>query len=195
MKGGCAMGSYIKKSFKVGPFRFNLSKSGIGTSFGVKGARIGVRPNGRAYSHVGRFGLYHRQELGKVKPGADDGTANSEGNSICLTCKFVADPIRVVRGSFFLELALWLFFLIPGLLYSIWRLTTKSEVCPACGNPSMIPISSPAGQELLAEETRPTKKETELIVNPAPKSRDEREIREIGDLATDYINKVKLKKP
>ena len=35
------MGWYLRKSVKLGLFRVNLSKSGIGYSFGVKGARIG----------------------------------------------------------------------------------------------------------------------------------------------------------
>ena len=57
---------FIRKPFSKGPFRFNVSKSGIGISFGVTGARIGIRPNGRIYTHAGRFGLYHRQELGRM---------------------------------------------------------------------------------------------------------------------------------
>ncbi|MBI4266069.1 MAG: DUF4236 domain-containing protein [Acidobacteria bacterium] len=57
------MGFYIRKSLgKVGPVRFNLSKSGIGMSTGVRGARIGVGPRG-AYLAGGRGGLYHRQYL------------------------------------------------------------------------------------------------------------------------------------
>ena len=36
------MGFYIRKSVKAGPFRFNLSKSGIGTSVGVRGFRVGT---------------------------------------------------------------------------------------------------------------------------------------------------------
>jgi len=58
------MAFYLRKSVRLGPVRFNLSKSGIGTSFGVKGFRVGVRPNGRSYLHAGRYGLYYRQELG-----------------------------------------------------------------------------------------------------------------------------------
>lgn len=58
------MAWYLRKSVRLGPVRFNLSKSGIGTSVGVKGFRVGVRPNGRSYIHAGRYGLYYRQELG-----------------------------------------------------------------------------------------------------------------------------------
>lgn len=37
------MGYYFHKSFKVGPARINLSKSGIGWSIGTKGFRFGHR--------------------------------------------------------------------------------------------------------------------------------------------------------
>lgn len=58
------MGFYIRKSFKAGPVRLNLSKSGIGLSAGVTGARVGISGDGRAYSHVGRHGLYARDYYG-----------------------------------------------------------------------------------------------------------------------------------
>jgi ribosomal protein L40E len=64
------MGWYIRKPFKLGSLlRLNLSKSGIGYSFGVKGARIGSGPRGN-YVHVGRHGLYYRQSLPPYKSAA-----------------------------------------------------------------------------------------------------------------------------
>lgn len=56
------MGWYIRKSFNAGPFRLNLSRSGLGASFGVKGARVGTGPRG-SYIHMGVGGLYYRQSL------------------------------------------------------------------------------------------------------------------------------------
>ena len=56
------MGFYIRKAVSVGPFRFNLSKSGIGVSAGVRGLRVGAGPRGN-YVHMGRGGLYFRQTL------------------------------------------------------------------------------------------------------------------------------------
>lgn len=53
---------YIRKSVSAGPFRFNLSKSGIGVSAGVKGLRIGTGPRGH-YIHAGRGGLYYRSTI------------------------------------------------------------------------------------------------------------------------------------
>ena len=58
------MGFYLRKSFKAGPFRLNLSKSGLGMSVGVPGARVGVSATGRGYVHAGRGGLYYRGSLG-----------------------------------------------------------------------------------------------------------------------------------
>jgi hypothetical protein len=56
------MGWFIRKSFRVGPVRLNLSKSGLGVSGGVKGFRIGTGPRG-LYMAGGRAGLYFRQSL------------------------------------------------------------------------------------------------------------------------------------
>lgn len=56
------MGFYIRKSVSVGPFRFNLSKGGVGLSVGVKGFRVGAGPRGN-YVHMGRGGLYFRTSL------------------------------------------------------------------------------------------------------------------------------------
>lgn len=57
------MGFYLRKSLTVGPFRFNLSKSGIGVSAGVKGLRVGVGPRGN-YIHAGAHGIYYRASFG-----------------------------------------------------------------------------------------------------------------------------------
>lgn len=54
------MGFYLRKSVSVGPFRFNISKSGVGVSAGIKGLRVGAGPRGN-YIHMGRGGLYYRK--------------------------------------------------------------------------------------------------------------------------------------
>jgi hypothetical protein len=56
------MGLYLRKSISVGPFRFNLSGSGLGVSTGVKGFRIGTGPRGN-YVQMGRNGIYFRSTL------------------------------------------------------------------------------------------------------------------------------------
>jgi hypothetical protein len=67
------MGFYLRKGFRLGPLRVNLSKSGVGMSAGVKGARVGIDAKGKSYVHAGRGGLYFRKTLGAVgenAPGA-----------------------------------------------------------------------------------------------------------------------------
>ncbi|HDV5433022.1 TPA: DUF4236 domain-containing protein [Vibrio cholerae] len=56
------MGLYIRKSISVGPFRFNLSKSGLGVSAGVKGLRVGTGPRGN-YVRIGANGIYYRSTI------------------------------------------------------------------------------------------------------------------------------------
>lgn len=47
------MGFRYRKSVNFGPFRANLSKSGVGYSFGGRGFRVGVDSRGRSYSSIG----------------------------------------------------------------------------------------------------------------------------------------------
>lgn len=54
---------YIRDSISLGPFRINLSKSGLGISAGVKGFRVGTGPKGH-YIHAGMNGVYYRKSLG-----------------------------------------------------------------------------------------------------------------------------------
>jgi uncharacterized protein DUF4236 len=56
------MGLYLRKAFSFGPLRLNLSRSGLGASFGVRGARLGIGPRG-TYVHAGRGGLYYKRSL------------------------------------------------------------------------------------------------------------------------------------
>lgn len=61
------MGVYLRKSVRVGPFRFNLSKSGVGISAGIKGFRIGTGPRGN-YVHMGVGGIYYRATIPSAHP-------------------------------------------------------------------------------------------------------------------------------
>ena len=57
------MSLFFRKSLRLGPLRFNLSKSGVGASVGVKGARVGVDAKGKGYVAGGRGGVYFRETL------------------------------------------------------------------------------------------------------------------------------------
>ena len=44
------MAFYYRKSVNLGPFRLNLSKSGLGYSVGGRGFRVGTTSRGRKYT-------------------------------------------------------------------------------------------------------------------------------------------------
>jgi len=75
----------------------------------------------------------------------------SKDEIVCTSCGFLGEPITVTKGSFGVELALWLCFLLPGLIYSVWRISTRHKACPACGNAMIIPSASPMGRKFIDE--------------------------------------------
>lgn len=70
---------------------------------------------------------------------------------ICSECGSVGKTKRDVKGNLAVEIVLWLCFLIPGLIYSIWRQTTYHKTCAVCGSANLIPANSPVGQKLMKE--------------------------------------------
>ena len=57
------MSFFFRRSARLGPFRLNFSKSGIGASVGVKGARVTLTPRGTTYVTVGSHGFYYRETI------------------------------------------------------------------------------------------------------------------------------------
>jgi hypothetical protein len=51
---------------KLGPLRLNFSKSGIGVSTGIRGARVGINARGQRYFAGYFHGLTYRQNLGTM---------------------------------------------------------------------------------------------------------------------------------
>jgi len=84
-------------------------------------------------------------------------TFTPKDSFICTQCGFVGNPRRRVKGNVLIELILWLCFIVPGLIYSLWRLTSRYSTCPNCGHSTMIPIDSPMGQKLIKEVSQSSK--------------------------------------
>ena len=63
------MSIFFRKTIKLGPIHINFTKSGVGISIGVPGARIGRSPAGRTYVSGGLPGsrVNYRKNLGTRK--------------------------------------------------------------------------------------------------------------------------------
>jgi hypothetical protein len=68
---------------------------------------------------------------------------------VCKSCGFVGKPKKVSPGNIFIEIVLWLFFIIPGLIFSLYRMFAKKNVCSKCGSSEILPSDSPEGQKLI----------------------------------------------
>lgn len=62
----------------------------------------------------------------------------------CMQCGTDGPPETVTRGSIGIEIVLWLCFIVPGLIYSLWRLTTRHQACATCGSDNLVPTHTPA---------------------------------------------------
>lgn len=69
----------------------------------------------------------------------------------CKSCGTVGPRKRVMPGSFLVELVLWLLFLLPGLVYSVWRHAATYQGCINCKSREMIPVDSPLARQALAD--------------------------------------------
>lgn len=88
---------------------------------------------------------------GAVIVGVTDGLKDVNGKYLCKTC--AANPAgvgryycgacstyythKVLKGYWWLELILYLFYIVPGVIYSIWR-RSGPGVCPKCKSASLI---------------------------------------------------------
>ena len=85
----------------------------------------------------------------------------------CTSCGAMGFPKTHVKGNIGVEILLWLFLLIPGIFYSLWRLSSKEKVCPKCGKPNMIPMDSPIAQKMVYEQAKAWQKQrAELAEDP-----------------------------
>lgn len=83
------MGWNFRRSIRLGPFRFNLSKSGVGGSVGIPGVRVGKDAKGCTYQQtsVPGTGIYRRDY---------SGTSTQQGNPVW---KYVTVGIAVLLAA------------------------------------------------------------------------------------------------
>jgi uncharacterized membrane protein YqaE (UPF0057 family) len=94
--------------------------------------------------------------LAALAYGIYQGLTGSGGvKRFCANCGHEG-PIRMrTKGSILIEILLWLMLLVPGLIYSIWRHTTRAAVCERCESEQLMPIDSPMARKLRAELAAP----------------------------------------
>ncbi len=66
---------------------------------------------------------------------------------ICMDCGNIGDGEYLTRGNLLIEIILWLCFIVPGLIYSIWRLSSSEKRCAICHG-KLIRLDSPRGRQL-----------------------------------------------
>lgn len=69
---------------------------------------------------------------------------------LCKACGTIARTTKATPGSIFIEIFAWLFMLVPGIIYSLWRISKKHKVCRSCGSPDVIPATSPMAQSIIS---------------------------------------------
>jgi hypothetical protein len=68
---------------------------------------------------------------------------------VCLHCGYVGRSRQTTQGSSRTELILWCCLLLPGMIYSVWRLATRKQLCPRCAATQMVPVTSATAREFL----------------------------------------------
>lgn len=70
---------------------------------------------------------------------------------LCTHCGHLGYRKAFTKGHFGIEVALWLLLIVPGVIYTLWRLISRYQGCPTCQQPGMIPESSPVAIKLLRD--------------------------------------------
>ncbi len=69
---------------------------------------------------------------------------------VCTKCGSVDETKSFTPGSILLEIVAWCLLIVPGVLYSFWRLSARKRVCAVCGSSDLVPADSPVGLRMRA---------------------------------------------
>lgn len=86
---------------------------------------------------------------------------------ICKDCGAGGNGGKSLKGSLTVAVGLWVFgiflasiwswlAIVPAIVYSFWRSTTRAIRCKACGSNAVIPVNSPAGREFAERYHKPS---------------------------------------
>lgn len=74
----------------------------------------------------------------------------SDDEYICKSCGSIGAETHK-RGSGWITLILLFCYIVPGIIYSLWRSTTVRLVCSECGSPEIVGTDTPIGQKLVTQ--------------------------------------------
>ncbi len=66
----------------------------------------------------------------------------------CKTCGSVGQTGSAASGSCLIELVLWMCAIVPGVIYSLWRISSRKSKCKVCGSKELVPLDSPEGRRI-----------------------------------------------
>lgn len=160
------MGLRYRKTLKFGPFRATISKSGISTSVGVKGARITKRADGRTQTtaYIPGTGLSYVT------------TSGSAAQNPTQPAKPLAKQ-QEAKGTFwetpFGKLAI--VFISFGILFAIFGMLAGCNADPEPSDPPAI-AEAPVEEEIVSEpDHTPPQPEPEPAPKPAPEPKPQPE--------------------
>lgn len=95
-------------------------------------------------------GMSQARDARIARDHADQAAQDKRPNDwmFCKSCGHEGEPASHTPGSFLIELILWLCFIVPGLIYSFWRLSRRRKVCAGCRSADIIPSNSPMARSL-----------------------------------------------
>jgi rubredoxin len=66
----------------------------------------------------------------------------------CTHCGYTNEPVHVTKGHLLIEIILWCMYLLPGMIYTVWRKATMYWACPVCAGNELIPPDSPRAMKM-----------------------------------------------
>lgn len=104
-------------------------------------------PSLRSRMQAASEGLRASQQAHETPPSSTLNTA-----LICKQCGTAHQGERVLPGNGWIEFVLYIAYVFPGIIYSIWRRSKKqTPTCAACGSRELVGLDTPVGRKLARE--------------------------------------------
>lgn len=71
---------------------------------------------------------------------------------VCTTCGTMFNRPKIVKpGHWLITVVLVFFYIIPAVIFEVWRTAKERKCCPSCGAATVIPSASTFGQRIVAQ--------------------------------------------